>query len=248
VPYGVAVKGKVGRRLARYLNRSDAELARRVPAVTFTFDDAYAGACRAGAEIVESGGGRATYYVCGGLDRSRSGERKYHSADDLRRLQASGHEIASHGHDHLNYQNADSDTIRRDLELNARYLESSGIKPPRNFAYPFGCVSPRVKKVCGDHFRSSRGIQAALNSRTVDLFLLRAVPLYSSRLHAGDVEGLMAEARRSGSWLVFFGHDVTNEPNEFDMTPNLLSCAVRAAVDADLPILSINDALDHYGL
>ena len=125
---------------------------------------------------------------------------------------------------------------------------SGSWKDPRNFAYPYGCVSPRVKTVCGDHFRSSRGIQAALNSRTVDLFLLKAVPLYSSRLHPGDVQGLVAEARRSGSWLVFFGHDVTNEPNEFDMTPNLLSCAVRAAVDADLPILSINDALDHYGL
>jgi len=243
---GVDVKGKFERRLARYLNRSSAELTGHTAVVTFTFDDAFSRACGVGAEIVEKAGGRATYYVCGGLDHMRSGDRKYHSAADLRRLQASGHEIACHGFAHLNYQEASSDDIRRDLELNGHYLEENGIAAARNFAYPYGCVSARVKKVCKDRFHSARGVQNALNGPKVDMSLLKAVPLYSSRVSTDDVAALVSQAKHTGSWLIFFGHDVTNEPSPFDMTAELLSFAVSAAAASDLPILSVDQALEHY--
>jgi peptidoglycan/xylan/chitin deacetylase (PgdA/CDA1 family) len=245
---GAEVKGKIERRLARYLNRSDADLARHTAVVTFTLDDAYSGACSIGSEIIEKAGGRATYYVCGGFDQLRSGNGKYHSAAELRRLQAGGHEIACHGFDHLNYQAAGSDDIHRDLELNSRYFQEIGIKSPRNFAYPYGCVSPRVKKDCAGRFRSLRGVQPGTNKGRVDLSLLKAVPLYSSRLNTAKVETMVRQARFGGGWLIFFGHEVTTEPNSFDMTPELLSCAVSAAADNEIPILTVNAALDHYRL
>jgi len=216
--------------------------------VSFTFDDAYLDACTIGADIVERGGGRATYYVCGGLDRSRTGDPKYHSSADLRRLQSAGHEIACHGFGHLNYQETSSDRIREDRDLNAAYFRDNDIKAARNFAYPYGCVSPRVKDLCRQRFRSSRGVQPALNNHNVDLSLLKSVPLYSSRLKEPAVTALVEETRECGGWLIFFGHDVTEDPNCFDMTPELLKCAVSAANRCDLPILSLDAALDHYGV
>jgi len=184
------VKGKIERRLARFLRRNDA-LAPVAPVVTFTFDDAYSAACNLGAEVVEQAGGRATYYVCGGLDQSQTGDRNRHSAADLRRLQGNGHEVACHGYGHLNYQQTSSDDILRDLDRNAQYFEEHGIRLARNFAYAFGCVSPRVKEICGARFRSSRGVQPAMNRRRLDLSLLKSVPLYSSTLDRGGVTALV---------------------------------------------------------
>lgn len=242
------MKGKIARRLARHLRRTDAHLAPISGAVTFTFDDAYSKACNSGAAIIEQGGGRATYYVCGGLDQSVSGDTKYHDADDLRRLQSQGHEIACHGFGHLNYQQTPTDRIQRDLELNAAYFMQTGIKPARNFAYPYGCVSARVKEICAARFRSSRGVEAAANEGKVDLSLLKSVPLYSSRIKPAELTKLLEAARGGGAWLIFFGHDVTSQPSAFDMTPELLEHAVKQAHRCGLPILSLEAALDHYGV
>ncbi|HEV2593839.1 MAG TPA: polysaccharide deacetylase family protein [Sphingomicrobium sp.] len=242
------MKGKIARRLARYLNRRDAELAGQTAVITFTFDDAYSAACKIGAGIVESGGGRATYYVCGGFDRSPTSDPRYHSAADLRCLQGRGHEIACHGYAHLNYQETGTEEIQRDLDLNARYFEECEILPPRNFAYPFGCVSPRVKSLCSDRFRSLRGVEASVNRHRVDLSLLKSVPLYSSSIKPADIRLLVEQTRDTRSWLIFFAHDVTNAPNYFDVTPDLLSFAVTEAVRCNLPILSMDAALDYYGL
>jgi peptidoglycan/xylan/chitin deacetylase (PgdA/CDA1 family) len=240
------VKGKIARRLARYLTRSDAALTPPQGLVTFTFDDAYSAACDVGAEIIERGGGRATYYVCGGLDQALTLDPKYHGSADLRRLQSAGHEIACHGFGHLNYQETTSDEIRRDLDLNAAYFEENGIKSPRNFAYPYGCVSPRVKEICAERFRSARGVQAASNCNRVDLSLLKSVPLYSTTSNEPGVIRIIEQARDRKEWLIFFGHDVTRDPKYFDMMPELLQCAVSAASRCNLPILTVDAALDQF--
>lgn len=245
---GADLKGKIQRRLARFLKRRDVVLTPFTPIVTITFDDTYSGACNRGAEIIEQAGGRATYYVCGGLDRTRSGDCSHHTADDLKRLQERGHEIACHGFGHLNYQETSSADIQRDLDLNAEYFAEHGIRRAQNFAYPYGCVSPRVKEICGSRFRSSRGVQAATNGQAVDLALLKSVPLYSSRLNADRVTALVEQTQAAGGWLIFFSHDVTTAPGEFDVTPDLLAWAVAETLRCMLPIKTMNSALDCYGV
>jgi hypothetical protein len=146
----------------------------------------------------------------------------------------------------LNYQETSSGEIRRDLDLNAAYFSENRIRPPRNFAFPYGCVSPRVKGICAERFRSSRGVQAAANRNKVDLSLLKSVPLYSSTLDHAAVTRLLEQTRDSGAWLVFFGHDVSEEPNYFDMTPSLLRHAISEANRCDLPIMTLDAALNHY--
>lgn len=242
------MKGKISRRLARFLERRDADISSSKGVVTFTFDDAYSAACNVGAGIIEDAGGHATYYVCGGLDQSRTGDGKYHSRGDLSRLQERGHEVACHGFGHLNYQETTSDEIRRDLDRNAEYFAESGIRKARNFAYPYGCVSPQVKAVCAPRFHSMRGVQASTNRSRVDLSLLKSVPLYSSTLEPADISGLIERERASGGWLIFFSHDVTDQPNDFDVKPELLRWAANETLRCELPLLSVQEALDHFGI
>ena len=59
---------RIERRLARLFYQDPLDLRSAGSVVCFTFDDAPQSACIEGARIVEDCGGRATFYVCGGLE------------------------------------------------------------------------------------------------------------------------------------------------------------------------------------
>ena len=61
-----------------------------------------------------------------------------------------------------------------------------------------------------------------------------------------SITALIEQARDIRGWLIFFGHDVTDSPNEFDMTPGLLEFAASETNRRGLPIMTLDDALDHF--
>ncbi|MFT4251820.1 MAG: polysaccharide deacetylase, partial [Caulobacter sp.] len=62
-----SLKGKVRRRLIRLQHRRPARVKLERPMVSFSFDDAPATACEAGARVLEARGFRGTYYFAAGL-------------------------------------------------------------------------------------------------------------------------------------------------------------------------------------
>lgn len=239
-----AIRIKAERRLARWLHRRPIDLSGKPSVVCFTFDDVPRSACTHGARIVEVSGGRATYYVCGTF-ADQSDDGYFFGAKDLRRLEDAGHEIGSHGFAHCDYQRC-GDDVPADLDANDRYLAGIGITPPTQFAFPFGSVDPRVKRLCADRFTTSRGVERAPNASVADTALLKAVQLYDTQLTDADIDALMLAASRGGTWLIFLSHAVANMPGEFDTSPRQLSYAAQAAIRHDLPILTMSQASRHF--
>lgn len=232
------------RQFARYTSRVMRPLPPTRSMVSFTFDDAQSSACTKGADIVAASGGRATYYVSGGLDRDMGGCTTFHSARELRQLCEGGHEIACHGYHHLNYQHVSIGMVEMDIAKNRAYFAEHGLPTPKNFAYPFGGVEPAVKRACARLFSSCRGVQNAINCGSVDLALLKAVPLYSHQLTAARIDTLLDSfASNTGCWLILYSHGVTNDPGPYDCTPDLLAHAVSATTSRGLSVLTIAAAL-----
>lgn len=238
---------KIQRRFARLFFQRPVDLRRVGSVVCFTFDDVPQSACTEGARIIESRGGRATYYVCGGLDGLDRGDR-YFDTEDLHRLVANGHEIASHGFAHIDYQQHGLAEVAADLDRNDSYFARIGLAHPQHHAFPFGSVSPRVKRHCAIRFATSRGVENRPNAGHTDRALLKAVHLYDGKLDRTAVEELVASAQRAGIWLVFLSHAVTDTPGEFDTTPEQLRYVVEAAHDHGLPMLTMSQATQHYAI
>lgn len=236
---------KINRRLARVTNVKRATLAHSPCSVSFSFDDVPQSACHTGSRILEDRGCRGSFYVCGELTGKECATEHFHTRDDLCGLRERGHEVACHGYAHLDYQSVSLDQIRRDLDRNRAFFREMGwSEPPRNFAYPYGCVSPAVKALCGDEFASARGVQEAINESTCDLALLKSVLLSADTVTPERLDHWIEETQDRKGWLIFFTHRVVNDPGEFDCTPELLEMAVERSMSAGCTISTVGEVLE----
>ena len=242
--------------LCRVQSRTRATLARATrvkrvrsrlaaPVASFTFDDFPRSALTAGAPLLARHGGRATYYAAGWYCGRTEDGIEYYGLDDLRAAHAAGHEVACHSFDHVRGSQVTSPALDDDLDRNAAFLREAlgaGL-PVENFAYPFGHVSPRTKKLAGRRFASSRGIQPGVNAGVLELAELKAVPLERRAWRADAVERLVEQARANRGWIIFFSHDVSDDPSPFGATPAMLEHAIETVRAAGLDILTVRDAL-----
>jgi peptidoglycan/xylan/chitin deacetylase (PgdA/CDA1 family) len=216
--------------------------------VSFTFDDIPKSAATTGAEMLGEYDAIGTYYVAGGLMDQWSGHWDGASDDDIVRLHRSGHEIACHTFSHLRTPDLDAATMAAEIDRNRRYL--TALDPSikiENFAYPFGLASMARKGQLRKLFRSSRGILPGINSGTVDLQYLRAMPLTEEHIDRDAIDRAFDETVAKNGWLIFYSHDVEDTPSPYGCSPQLLRYALDAASRRNIPALSVAGALQRAG-
>lgn len=227
------------RRLARYLTCRNANLTYDRGIVCFTFDDLWHSACIEGARILKKYGVRGTFYVSGGM----TGTNDYHTEADLLHLVSGGHELGCHGFGHRSYQSISKAEILTDIQDNRLFFKKLGCDAPKNFAYPYGHVSPFAKRITSYEFTSLRGIQPGINFATTDLALLRSFPLYEQLWTRTKLTRLLEQNAKLGGLLIFFTHGVLADPKKFDCSIDLLDFAVRAAITSGNRVTPVRDAL-----
>jgi peptidoglycan/xylan/chitin deacetylase (PgdA/CDA1 family) len=236
---------KVSHRLAKHFRAQPLRLRNQAPMVSFTFDDIPKSAATIGAGILEHHGVRGTFYVSGGLVGSTSSPH-WAAADvpDIVGLHRRGHEIGCHTFSHRRTCDLDAASLTAEIEQNRRYLHA--VNPfikIENFAYPFGCGSFGRKRQLKAAFQSSRSIVPGVNSGTVDLQFLRAMPLINKHIDRDAIERALDETQSNNGWLIFYGHDVAEAPSPYGCTPALLSHALEAASRRKIRGLSMAEAL-----
>lgn len=210
--------------------------------LSISFDDAPQSAMRTGAQIAESHGARATFFLSGSYMGGHTHFGPMHTQDDLARAIAVGHEIGCHSYSHRDAGVTPIDVMAADVTRNERVLKTLGAPAPRSFAYPYGETSARFKAEVAKRFATGRGITGGLNVGPVDLAQLRAQRLYGAETY--DVAAdLMARAKHACGWLILFTHDVQDKPTAYGCTPATLDAALLLARQLNLAILPIRDAL-----
>lgn len=213
------------------------------PMVSFTFDDIPKSAATTGAGLLEAHGARGTFYISGGLVGTSSPNWEVIDADAIRDLHERGHEIGCHTFSHARTCDLDAASLTAEIERNRTYIHGldSSIKI-ENFAYPYGYASFMRKHQLRTAFRSCRGIVPGVNSGSVDLQFLRAVPLIDS-IERDGIERAFDEAQASNGWLIFYGHDVADQPSPYGCSPALLDHALEAASRRNIPGFTVAEAL-----
>lgn len=215
------------------------------PMITFTFDDFPRSAFTCGANIVESAGARATYYVAMEMMNTVNRLGPQFHIGDLHALAGRGHEIAIHGYRHLSARKISvKDFVRDVAECREALHHCLTDAVSGNFAYPYGEATLASKLVLGPHMTSSRGTMPGLNGPDVDLNLLRANPIYGGEDQAEPALRLIAQNRSRRSWLIFYSHDVAENPSPYGCTPALLQTVVSAAAESGARLLTVADAVN----
>jgi peptidoglycan/xylan/chitin deacetylase (PgdA/CDA1 family) len=237
-------KARVSHRLATHLRLDPFRLRNDTPMVTFTFDDLPKSAATTGARILSGYDARGTFYISGELVGSTSPQWDFVDAADIVALHAQGHEIGCHTFSHKRACDLDAASLRLEVERNRRYFKS--LVPSievENFAYPFGYGSIMRKRQLRTTFQSCRSIVPGINSGTVDLQFLRATPLIDIRIHRDAIDRAFEEAQTNNGWLIFYTHDVADQPSPYGCSPALLTYALEAASRRRIPVQNMAEAL-----
>jgi peptidoglycan/xylan/chitin deacetylase (PgdA/CDA1 family) len=241
-------RARLSHRMAMHLSIEPFQLRNEAPMASFTFDDVPKSAATVGAAILEDHGVLGTFYVIGSQVGTSSPLWAMVDRDDIVALHRNGHEIACHTFSHQRACDVDADTLSAEIEHNQRYLRA--IDPSiqvENFAYPFGYGSFARKRQLKTTFRSCRSIVPGVNSGLVDLQFLQAMPLIDRRIDRDGIERAFDEAQGNNGWLIFYTHDVADQPSPYGCSPALLNEALEAAARRNIPVMNMAEALQCAG-
>jgi peptidoglycan/xylan/chitin deacetylase (PgdA/CDA1 family) len=230
-----------GRRKALcVLARRDVLIPCDQPLISFSFDDFPRTALTVGGTILQEAGVRGTYYAAPGLMNTLNDLGSQFSREDLLDLLAAGHELASHTYSHASARTSKLANYVHEVEKGYQTLAGTlGLNASRQFAYPYGEITLRIKRTVGPKMQSCRGIWPGLNGPRVDLNLLRANRLYGDTDQFAPAKALIDENCRKKSWLIFYTHDVRPNPSPYGCTPSLLEQVVRTAVESGARIATV---------
>ncbi|HEX8570749.1 MAG TPA: polysaccharide deacetylase family protein [Caulobacteraceae bacterium] len=230
--------GKLRRELSRFASRRPATASLARPLASFSFDDVPLTAALAGAAVLEARGLRGTFYVCGGLAGASGAMGALADHEHIRALAARGHEIACHTYSHPDCGRLVAPAVDAELDRNAAALASWGLPAPATFAYPFGEVSPAAKSRAADRFALARSVRRGLVRGGSDLAQAPAVGLVGPQADR-TARAWIEKARRADGWIIFYTHDVRDEPSAWGATPGALAASVDAAIAAGLEVVTV---------
>lgn len=214
------------------------------PVASFTFDDFPRSAVTTGARILEAAGCRGTFYASGIFADSTSGSLEYYRTDDLACLVAAGHDVGCHTFDHVRLPEASRSQIERSVLRNRDFLRGAIADDfvPASFAFPYGDMSLATKWQMQAHYPVCRSILPAVNHGTIDVGRLGAFSLESRDLDLARIEAALDEAVRRNGWVIFFTHDVSEEPSMFGCPTAAFAAIVAMAKARGIDVLPVTAA------
>ncbi|ARN73616.1 polysaccharide deacetylase family protein [Oceanicoccus sagamiensis] len=213
--------------------------------VSFTFDDVPVSAVTHGAKILEDNNVRGTYYVASGINPDGS---SFLAPEHMYQLADAGHEIGCHTFHHTNLRWASGAATIADCSQNTQAIQK--ILPEyaiKNFAYPFGSVGPRSKRVLRNLYTSMRTSDEGLNVGKTDLSHLRAVSLYSETFSREHILNILEQAIQKKAWLVFYTHDVADDHGPWGTSIDDFQWVVDQCANRQCEILRVDAALKKIG-
>jgi peptidoglycan/xylan/chitin deacetylase (PgdA/CDA1 family) len=239
----VSLAARLVREIGGFLCTNPAKVKWPGGVVSFTFDDFPRSAWVNGGAVLEKYDRRGTYYTAMGFAGTANKLGPMFELDDLRAAHVRGHEIACHTYTHRDCGRASPAAIAGEIDENAAALSAAlDGAPITNFAYPFGGVSLAAKRALNARFASCRGTGRGINHGTVDLADLLSTSIYSRNFDRDRFCQLIDDAQASDGWIIFYTHDVADEPSPFGCTPAQFQSIVAYAAE-NAPVLPVRDVL-----
>jgi peptidoglycan/xylan/chitin deacetylase (PgdA/CDA1 family) len=237
---------KLQRFLACLIIRRKKPFTLQEPIVTFTFDDAPNSAFKNGAEILKKYGFRGTYFVSLGLADSNRPDGPYFDVSNLSGVVKDGGELGCHTYDHIHLYKSGVSTIKNDLKKNQERIDQliPGYRFS-SFAYPYGEQTITSKRIILEEYKCARSIHPGINLRYADLNNLKAQELKDD-IKLTLIYSVIEETIRSKGWLVFYTHDIENNPSNWGCSPEYFEMIVKHCADRKLKGYTIEKVMKMF--
>jgi len=214
------LSGKLKRIQARLFERDPIHIAPEQLYVSVTFDDFPKSAVEAGAVELEKRNWLGTWYAAAAFAGTDTHHGPMFDAEDIRRLEGAGHEIACHTLNHADLGQTSADAALAQSKANRDALTNMGLKSGLPaFAYPYGEASPSSKRVLATKFETLRGVRPGINRSGDDRNLLKAVGIDGGEDGIATAKAFVDEGKARPGWLIFYAHDIQETPTEWGCTP-----------------------------
>lgn len=213
--------------------------------VSFTFDDVPRSAYQNGAPILEAAGARGTFYVAAQLcdPTSARDPGDFLSPAEVVDLHRRGHQIACHTYSHHRLGPGGEAELVEECRSNRTALSAMlGGAAIEDFSFPFGRFSYQAKRALRGEYASLRSTHSGLNVGRADRSLLYSHPMSTPRFEKARIAALLNECDRRRGWLIFYTHGVTDDPDQFSVTPEQFRWVVDLAGQGNLDLLTVADA------
>ncbi len=207
--------------------------------VSFTFDDAPLSSFINGGRILEQYGYLGTFYVSSNLIGKSTEVGEIADLQTIAESHGRGHEIANHTDTHLNCK--DINPLRMALSIQKNKKQLKGIMS-NNFSYPYGSADASSRYITRMCTSSARGIGFNINRGLIDPTYLEAVRIYN-RHGIEKCLDLVSACARDGGWLIFYTHDVCDEPSDYGCTLEQFAELVKSVSYNGLSVLTVKKAL-----
>jgi peptidoglycan/xylan/chitin deacetylase (PgdA/CDA1 family) len=231
-------------RLARNLKLNALDTRLTEPVVSFSFDDFPRSALHEGGRILRERGWAGTYFAAGSFCGQNTGGLDYFDRDDLIQAAEEGHEIGCHTFGHLRLPESTPAEIEADLRRNAEFVaEALPGHRLSSFAYPFGDLNLGQKALIARRFPICRGIWPGVNTGRMDFAQLKAVGLERRSLEAFDVDAWLDKVQAERGWLIFFTHDLSDDPSRFGCFRKTFEAVADAVARRAIRVLPVKNAV-----
>lgn len=211
---------------------------------SISFDDFPKSAWQVGGKILDKYGYKGTYYAVGDFCGKTAENVVQYDAEDAKELVSQGHEIGSHTYFHSSVYTICNEELIKQEKANQEFFDNLlGDYKLSTFAYPFGDISLRTKRLYSKLYPLARGIRSGLNGEWFDLAQVSAVPLEYRLWDKDKIENWVKRAKDENAWLCFFTHDISENPTPWGATPEMLEHAVDMLDKYNLEVLTMKAAL-----
>jgi len=232
---------KVQRRLSRHVQRKLVRPDLKRGIVSLSFDDCPRSVFENALPLIEARGWKATIYASLGLCGTTNHLGLHMSEQDIFEAHERGHEIGDHTFTHIDGMTAGPNGVLKDIARNRMAFRSLGLPPAETFAYPYGEVTPSLKRSLNEEFALARGIHNP-SGQALDLGLAASGRLYSDEIE--HTLSLIKTAAREKRWLILFGHDVRDTPSAFGCTEAELFRVIDTIAYLGLDVMTVRGALE----
>ena len=206
--------------------------------VSLTFDDGWESVYSNGLPLFKKYNIPTTQFVIPGFSAKQTD--RYMTLSQLKKLQKSGHEIASHSLKHCDLTQLVQSDLEYDLLTSKQILQENGLKTS-GVAYPYGAYSSLTTEIAGSKYDYMRTSDTGYNDFFIDKLKIKTQNI-DSNTTTEQLNSWLKYAKENKLWLVLVYHQV-GEIGGYNVTTVNLNNHLKAIRASGLPTYTVADAL-----
>lgn len=166
----------------------------------------------------------------------------YLTPAQIQGLAAAGYEVGDHTMTHADLATLSAAGARAEIDGARADLIALGITP-KTFVYPYGSYTAAVQQIVQQEgFDGARTVTEGLNAPGVNSYGLLHHEV-NLRTTITQVEGWIAEAKRTNTWLILTFHQVDNSGDPYSATPETFRQIANLVATSGLTPVTMADGL-----